>query len=126
MKKAFFALCCAFAFVYSLEFKPLQNTYDEYSAIFVAFDKDSTILQSYEKLANTHGITHLQNDKDGCACEGLKPKIELYKDINEGANVYLWEGKKLIIKRECWGAGDFYFELESIDKGVKITKKFAR
>lgn len=49
--------------LYSLEFKPLQNTYDEYSAIFVTFDKDSTILQSYEKLTNTHGITHLQNDK---------------------------------------------------------------
>lgn len=130
MKKLVFTLCFTFAFAYSLEFKPLQNTFDEYSAIFVAFDEGSTILQSYEKLVNTHGVAHKKalnsNDKDGCACEGLREKIELYKDYNDGLNLYLWIENKLIIKRQCWGAGDFYFELEKEAKGVKITKKFTR
>ena len=67
------------------------------------------------------------NDADGCACYGLTPKIAPYKDFHHKGNTYLWQGdKKLIIKRECWGAGFFYFELKSVDGGTKITSKFSR
>lgn len=142
MRKIIFTLLCMLSIAFSdnalsiadaqgLEFKQVQNTYDDYSSIFTAFDKGSTILQSYEKLAHIHAIVDEKklnnpNDTDSCACQGLKPKIELYKDFNHQGNKYIWQNKKLIIERECWGAGEYYFELEEVANGVKITTKFSR
>ena len=142
MKKLLFALlCCAVAFgdnalsisdTQRLEFKAVQNAYDEYKGVFVAFDKGANILQSYEKLAKIHAIVDESdlsspNDADGCACYGLMPKINLYQDFNHKDNTYLWQGtKKLTIKRKCWGAGHFYFEFEELKGGVQITTKFSR
>lgn len=142
MKKFIFALLCAFNVAFSenflsvgstqgLEFKQMQNTYDEYNALFTAFDQGSTVLQSYEKLARIHAIIDENNlndpnDADGCACQGLKPQVQLYKDFNHQGNKYIWQGKKLTIERDCWGGGEFYFELEEVAGGVKITTKFSR
>lgn len=67
-----------------------------------------------------------ENDFDGCACDGLVAKIEPYKDFHYNKSVYIWDEKRLIIKRECWGAGFFYFELKSVDGGTKITAKFSK
>lgn len=114
-----------------LEFSAMQNAYDEYSAIFKAFDKGSSLLQSYEKLAKIHANADTKgfkatNDADGCSCGALKPQIELYKDFNHQGNKYIWQGKKLTIERECWGGGEYYFELEEVKGGVQITTKFSR
>ena len=135
-----FGVCCLGAFgdnalrvgdTQRLEFSAVQNAYDDYSAIFRAFDKNSTILQSYEKLARIHAIVDENNlndpnDTDGCACQGLKPKIEPYKGFHHQGNKYIWQGKKLIIERDCWGGGEYHFELEEVAGGVKITTKFSR
>lgn len=115
-----------------LEFGAVQNTYDEYSAIFTTFDKGSTLAQSYEKLAKIHAIVDEKNadkatDADKCACFGLVNRhLEPYKDFHHHSNKYIWQGKKLTIERECWGSGEFYFELEEIKGGVQITTKFTR
>ena len=104
MKKLLFALlCCAVAFgdnalsisdTQRLEFKAVQNAYDEYNGVFVAFDKGANILQSYEKLAKIHAIVDESdlsspNDADGCACLGLKPTITPFKDFNHHKNTYV-------------------------------------
>ena len=133
-----------------LVFKAQPNAFDDYNSVFVAFDKGANIMQSYEKLASMHAIKPAKkgfaenatnenvlekgvadknalNDADGCACYGLTPKIAPYKDFHHKGNTYLWQGdKKLIIKRECWGSGHFYFELEALNGGTKITSKFSR
>lgn len=145
MKKLVFALfgvfgvCCLGAFgdnalrvgdTQRLEFSAVQNAYDDYSAIFRAFDRGSTIAQSYEKLAKMHAAVkgaNAQNDADGCACAGLADTLlEPYKDFHHQGNKYIWQGKKLTIERECWGGGEFYFELEEVAGGVQITTKFSR
>ena len=133
-----------------LVFKAQPNAFDDYNSVFVAFDKGANIMQSYEKLASMHAIKPAKkgfaenatnenvlekgvadknalNDADGCACYGLTPKIAPYKDFHHKGNTYLWQGdKKLIIRRECWGSGHFYFELETLNGGTKITSKFSR
>ena len=135
-----------------LVFKAQPNAFDDYNSVFVAFDKGASIMQSYEKLASMHAIKPTKkgfaevagkasenvleksvadknalNDADGCACYGLTPKIAPYKDFHHKGNTYLWQGdKKLIIRRECWGSGHFYFELEALNGGTKITSKFSR
>lgn len=144
MKKFVFVLLCscllsAWAFgdnalrvgdTQRLEFGAVQNAYDDYRAIFTAFDKGSTLAQSYEKLAKMHAVVkgaNAQNDADGCACAGLVDKLlEPYKDFHHQGNKYIWQGKKLTIERECWGDGEFYFELEEVKGGVQITTKFSR
>ena len=118
-----------------LIFEAQPNAFDDYNSVFIAFDKGASIAQSYEKLARMHAAKgfaeksgeNAQNDADGCACDGLVPKIEPYKDFHHKENTYLWQGdKKLIIKRSCWGGGHFYFELQALQNGTKITAKFRR
>lgn len=115
-----------------LEFGAVQNAYDDYRAIFTTFDKGSTLAQSYEKLAKMHAIVEVKgviapNDADGCACAGLVSRhLEPYKDFHHQGNKYIWQGKKLTIERECWGSGEFYFELEEVAGGVQISTKFTR
>ena len=142
MKKLLFALfCCAVAFgdnalrvgdTQRLEFSAVQNAYDEYKGVFVAFDKGASILQSYEKLAKIHAIVDESdlsspNDADGCACLGLKPTITPFKDFNHHKNTYVWrDNTRLVIERECWGGGEYFFELKETNGGVQITTKFSR
>lgn len=125
MKKLLFALlCCVVAFgdnalrvgdTQRLEFSAVQNAYDEYKGVFVAFDKGASILQSYEKLAKIHAIVDESdlsspNDADGCACLGLKPTITPFKDFNHRKNTYVWrDNTRLVIERECWGGGEYFF-----------------
>ena len=116
MKKLVFALfgvfgvCCLGAFgdnalrvgdTQRLEFSAVQNAYDDYSAIFRAFDRGSTIAQSYEKLAKMRAAVkgaNAKNDADGCACAGLADTLlEPYKDFHNQGNKYIWQGKKLTI-----------------------------
>ncbi len=136
-----------------LVFEAQPNAFDDYNSVFIAFDKGASIVQSYEKLARMHAQSPVkrgfadnesaknetaasgenaknaaqENDADGCACQGLVPKIEPYKDFHHKENTYLWQGdKKLIIKRSCWGGGHYYFELQALQNGTKITAKFRR
>ena len=114
-----------------LEFKAQSNAFDLYADSFVAFDKGASIMQSYEKLTQMHGIldennSNAPNDSAGCACVGLTPSLKLYEDLNHQGNKYIWQDKKLIIERRCWGAGEYYFELEAVNGGVKISTKFSR
>ena len=144
MKKALFIALCSVlwgenaitaANSQRLVFEAQPNAFDDYNSVFVAFDKGASIVQSYEKLARMHAAKgfaeksgeNAQNDADGCACQGLVPKIEPYKDFNHEQSTYVWRtDKRLVVERECWGAGFFYFELESVSGGTKITAKFSR
>ncbi len=136
-----------------LVFKAQPNAFDDYNSVFIAFDKGASIMQSYEKLARMHAQSPVkrgfagnestknetaasgenaknaaqENDADGCACQGLVPKIEPYKDFNHEQSTYVWRtDKRLIIERHCWGAGHYFFELQALQNGTKITAKFRR
>ena len=102
--------------------KPVKKGFAE-----VAGEASENVLEKGVADKNADFNQNAQNDADGCACYGLTPKIAPYKDFHHKGNTYLWQGdKKLIIKRECWGSGHFYFELEALNSGTKITTKFSR
>ena len=144
MKKALFIALCSVLFGENaitaansqrLIFEAQPNAFDDYSSVFVAFDKGASIVQSYEKLARMHAAKgfaetsgeNAQNDADGCACQGLVPKIEPYKDFNHEQSTYVWRtDKRLVIERHCWGSGHYFFELQALQNGTKITAKFRR
>ena len=100
-----------------LIFEAHPNAFDDYNSVFIAFDKGASIVQSYEKLARMHAAKgfaeksgeNAQNDADGCACQGLVPKIEPYKDFNHEQSTYVAHGREASHRARVLGQWALFF-----------------